>query len=221
MNARQLLRLTVVAHFGLARIASAQTWRETAQRLGSARVLVIGARPEDEDNALIAWLSLGRNVETAYLSITRGESANNIVGTERQSALGVVRTAELLAERQRDGAHQYFTRAYDFGPTRSDSIVNAAWPHDSLLADVVMSQSPDLPAGRRHVAPGKVHDVDFRTPVGGMAEIERSWFDPSDDKCTAGVARLACRSDMVRRWISHVSRPAGGSTVGRVSGRKR
>ena len=137
MNARQLLRLTIVAHFGLARIASAQTWRETAQRLGSARVLVIGARPEDEDNALIAWLSLGRNVETAYLSITRGESANNIVGTERQSALGVVRTAELLAERQRDGAHQYFTRAYDFGPTRSDSIVNAAWPHDSLLADVV------------------------------------------------------------------------------------
>jgi len=118
--------------------AGAQAWRQTASTLGtSARVLIIGTRPEDEDNALITWLSLGHNVETAYLSITRGESANNVVGTERQSALGVVRTAELLAERQRDGAHQYFTRAYDFGPTRSDSIVNAAWPHDSLLADVV------------------------------------------------------------------------------------
>ena len=61
----------------------------------------------------------------------------NAAGTERQSALGVVRTAELLAERERDGAHQYFTRAYDFGPTRSDSIVDAGWPHDSVLADVV------------------------------------------------------------------------------------
>src|SRR5207245_2485302 len=87
-------------------------------------------------NALIAWLSLGRHVETAYLSITRGESAPNVAGSERQPALAVVRTAELLAERERDGAHQYFTRAYDFGPTPSDSILDASWPHDSLLADV-------------------------------------------------------------------------------------
>src|SRR5689334_16231622 len=124
---RRHFRLAIVAYFAFGSIAGAQMWRETAARLGtSARVLIIGARPEDEDNALIAWLSLGRNVEPAYLSITRGESANNIIGTERQSALGVVRTAELLAERQRDGAHQYFTRAYDFGPTRSDSIVHAA-----------------------------------------------------------------------------------------------
>ena len=138
MKTHRILRLATLATLMASSPAAAQTWRQTAATLGtSARVLIIGARPEDEDNALIAWLSLGRNVETAYLSITRGESATNIVGTERQSALGVVRTAELLAERQRDGAHQYFTRAYDFGPTRSDSIVNAAWPHDSLLADVV------------------------------------------------------------------------------------
>ena len=118
--------------------AAAQGWRVDAAHLGStARVLIIGARPEDEDNALIAWLSLGRSVETAYLSLTRGESGVNVAGTERQSALGVVRTAELLAERQRDGAHQYFTRAYDFGSTKSDSVMNVAWPHDSLVKDVV------------------------------------------------------------------------------------
>jgi LmbE family N-acetylglucosaminyl deacetylase len=118
--------------------ASAQTWRETAGSLGStARVLIIGAHPEDENNALIAWLSLGRNIETAYLSLTRGESGANVAGGERQSALGVVRTAELLAERRRDGARQYFTRAYDFGFTTSDSIVDAAWPRDSLMTDVV------------------------------------------------------------------------------------
>ena len=118
--------------------AHAQTWRDNAATLGTtARVLIIGAHPEDEDNALIAWLSLGHNIETAYLSLTRGESGPNAAGGERQSALGTVRTAELLAERQRDGARQYFTRAYDFGFTTSDSIVDAAWPRDSLMTDVV------------------------------------------------------------------------------------
>jgi LmbE family N-acetylglucosaminyl deacetylase len=118
--------------------ASAQAWRQAAAAVApSARVLIIGTRPEDEDNALIAWLSLGRNVETAYLSLTRGESGPNVAGGERQAGLAVVRTAELLEERKRDRAHQYFTRAYDFGPTPSDSIVNVEWPHDVLLSDVV------------------------------------------------------------------------------------
>jgi LmbE family N-acetylglucosaminyl deacetylase len=138
MTIRRSIFVALLATLYRGDIVAAQNWRATAANLGtSARVLIIGARPEDEDNALIAWLSLGHNIETAYLSLTRGESANNLAGTERQSALGVVRTAELLAERQRDGAHQYFSRAYDFGPTRSDSIVDAAWPHDSLLSDVV------------------------------------------------------------------------------------
>ena len=118
--------------------ARAQQWREAAAHIGTtARVLIVGTRPEDEDNALIAWLTLGRHVETAYLSLTRGEAGVNLVGSERDAPLAVVRTAELLAERQRDGAHQYFTRAYDFGPTAADSIVNRWWPHDSLLHDVV------------------------------------------------------------------------------------
>lgn len=118
--------------------AGGQEWREHAAHIGTtARVLIIGTRPDDEDNALIAWLSLGRHIETAYLSLTRGESGTNVMGPEQQAPLAVVRTAELLAERRRDGAHQYFTRAYDIGSTSADSIVNAAWPHDSLLKDVV------------------------------------------------------------------------------------
>jgi LmbE family N-acetylglucosaminyl deacetylase len=119
-------------------VAPAQAWRRAATGIGTtARVLIIGTHPEDEDNALVAWLSLGRHVETAYLSLTRGEAGSNVVGNERASSLGVVRTAELLAERERDGAHQYFTRAYDFGFTKLDSVVDAAWPRDSLLRDVV------------------------------------------------------------------------------------
>ncbi len=117
--------------------AAGQGWRDTAAHLGTtARVLLVGTRPPDEDNALITWLSLGRHVETAYLSLTRGESGANMVGNERQFPLAVLRTAELLAERERDGAHQYFTRAYDVGRTDADSDVAAAWPFDSLLRDV-------------------------------------------------------------------------------------
>src|SRR5215218_2165388 len=133
-------RTAIVASWALSISAfpvSAQTWRQGAAAVGTTtRVLIIGTRPEDEDNALTAWFSLGRHVETAYLSLTRGESGVNVVSTERQSALGVVRTAELLAERERDGAHQYFTRAYDFGPTPSDSVVDVAWPHELVLEDV-------------------------------------------------------------------------------------
>ena len=135
-------RLTVtIAVITLASIhgdAQAQHWREAAAHIETtARVLIVGTRPEDEDNALLAWLSLGRHVEAAYLSVTRGEAGINLAGSEREAPLAVVRTAELLAERQRDGAHQYFTRAYDFGAIAADSIVNRWWPHDSLLNDVV------------------------------------------------------------------------------------
>jgi LmbE family N-acetylglucosaminyl deacetylase len=113
-------------------------WRDEASAVGtSTRVLIIGAHPDDEDNALIAWLSLGRHVETAYLSLTRGENGVNLMGREREILLGMVRTAELLAERKRDGAHQYFTRAYDFGHAKNDSVVWAGWPRDSVLRDVV------------------------------------------------------------------------------------
>ena len=114
------------------------TWRADAAATGTiGRVMIIGAHPDDEDNALIAWASLGRHVETAYLSLTRGENGVNLLGRERESLLSMVRTAELLAERERDGAHQYFTRAYDFGFARNDSVAYAAWPRDSVLRDIV------------------------------------------------------------------------------------
>ena len=119
-------------------VPSIPSWREAAAGIGTtARILIIGAHPDDEDNALIAWLSLGRHVETAYLSITRGENGVNVNRREGQMLLGMVRTAEILAERKRDHAHQYFTRAYDFGHAKNDSAVWAAWPRDSLLEDVV------------------------------------------------------------------------------------
>ena len=111
---------------------------EVVSGLGvSARVLVIGAHPDDEDTRLIAWLARGRHVETAYLSLTRGDGGQNLIGNELGEALGVIRTEELLAARRIDGAHQYFTRAYDFGFSKSAEETYRHWPKDELLRDVV------------------------------------------------------------------------------------
>ena len=102
------------------------------------RVLWIAAHPDDEDTQLIAWLARGRRVETAYLSLTRGDGGQNLIGNELGEALGVIRTEELLAARRIDGAHQYFARGYDFGFSKSADETRKHWPQDSLLNDVVM-----------------------------------------------------------------------------------
>jgi LmbE family N-acetylglucosaminyl deacetylase len=101
------------------------------------RVLVIGAHPDDEDTPLIAWLARGHRAETAYLSLTRGDGGQNLIGNELGEALGVIRTEELLAARRIDGAHQYFARAFDFGFSKNTEDSFKHWPHDSLLGDVV------------------------------------------------------------------------------------
>jgi LmbE family N-acetylglucosaminyl deacetylase len=111
---------------------------EAVQGLGvNTRVLVIGAHPDDEDTFLIAWLSRGRHVETAYLSLTRGDGGQNLIGNELGEALGVIRTEELLAARRVDGAEQFFTRAYDFGFSKDTIDTYKHWPRDSILGDIV------------------------------------------------------------------------------------
>src|ERR1051325_7712535 len=85
----------------------------------TARVLVITAHPDDEDTRLIAWLAKGRHAETAYLSLTRGDGGQNLVGNELGEALGAIRTEELLAARRRDGGRQFFARGFDFGFSKS------------------------------------------------------------------------------------------------------
>ena len=103
----------------------------------NARVLLVGAHPDDEDTFLIAWLSRGRHVETAYLSLTRGDGGQNLIGNELGEALGVLRTEELVAARRVDGARQFFTRAYDFGFSKDTVDTFRHWPRDSVLGDVV------------------------------------------------------------------------------------
>ena len=109
---------------------------ETLDTVGSA--MMIGAHPDDENTALLAWLARGRHVRTAYLALTRGEGGQNLIGSEQGDEMGVIRTQELLAARRIDGAEQYFTRAIDFGFTKSaDETLTTKWPREKVLGDVV------------------------------------------------------------------------------------
>ncbi len=101
------------------------------------RVLMIAAHPDDEDTELLSVLTRGMGVETAYLALNRGEGGQNLIGNELGEGLGVLRSGELLAARQLDGARQYFSRAYDFGFSKNLEDTWAHWPQDSVLKDVV------------------------------------------------------------------------------------
>ena len=103
--------------------------------LGS--VLFIAAHPDDENTALLAYLSKEKGYRTGYLALTRGDGGQNLIGTERGNALGVIRTQELLAARALDGAEQYFSRAVDFGYSKSPEETLEIWGRERILSDVV------------------------------------------------------------------------------------
>jgi len=103
----------------------------------TTRVMMIGAHPDDEDTQLIAYLAKARHIETAYLSLTRGDGGQNLIGNELGQSLGMIRTEELLAARRIDGGRQYFTRAFDFGFSKSIDETYEHWPKDSILKDMV------------------------------------------------------------------------------------
>ncbi len=103
--------------------------------LGS--VLYMAAHPDDENTRLIAYLSNEALFNTAYLSVTRGDGGQNLVGSEIREMLGVIRTQELLQARRIDGGQQFFTRAIDFGYSKSAEETLKIWDKEKILADVV------------------------------------------------------------------------------------
>ena len=100
-------------------------------------VLHIAAHPDDENTQLIVYLARGRHYRTAYLSLTRGDGGQNVIGPEFFEELGVIRTQELLAARRLDGGRQFFTRAIDFGFSKAPSETLRIWDRQQVLADVV------------------------------------------------------------------------------------
>ncbi|MEO6830917.1 MAG: PIG-L family deacetylase [Chitinophagaceae bacterium] len=100
-------------------------------------VLYIAAHPDDENTRLLAYLANEKKLRTGYLSLTRGDGGQNLIGTEQGDALGLLRTQELLAARRTDGAEQFFTRANDFGYSKSPEETFSIWNKNLVLADVV------------------------------------------------------------------------------------
>ncbi len=104
---------------------------------GNKRVLMIAAHPDDEDTSLLTELARGQGAETAYLSLTRGDGGQNLIGPELWEGLGIIRSGELEAARSLDGGRQYFTRAVDFGYSKTAEESLTFWPREEILRDVV------------------------------------------------------------------------------------
>ena len=145
----------------------------------TARVLLVGAHPDDEDTQLLTWLARGRHVETAYLSLTRGDGGQNLIGNELGPLLGMIRTEELLAARRLDGGRQFFTRAYDFGFSKTAEEAYTHWPKDSLLRDVVTVVRAFRPQVIVAVFSGTPRDGHGQHQVSGM--LAHDVFDAASD----------------------------------------
>lgn len=151
------------------------------------RMLYVAAHPDDENTRMISAFSNGLQYETAYLSMTRGDGGQNLIGPELSEALGVIRTQELMEARRLDGGHQFFTRAVDFGYSKNAEETFALWNRDSILGDVVQiirrfkptviitRFPPDARAGHGHhtasallaeEAFDRAADPDFRPELG-------------------------------------------------------
>ncbi|MCD6065027.1 MAG: family deacetylase, partial [Flavipsychrobacter sp.] len=116
---------------------SAQIYNEIARLKNLTNVLYFAAHPDDENTRLLAWLANDQHIRTAYLSLTRGDGGQNILGTEQGAALGLIRTHELIEARKLDGAEQFFTRAIDFGFSKTHQETFKHWNEDQLVSDAV------------------------------------------------------------------------------------
>ena len=127
--------------------------------LGSA--LYIAAHPDDENTRLIAYLANTTKARTGYLSLTRGDGGQNLIGPEIRELLGVIRTQELLAARKIDGGEQFFTRANDFGYSKHPDETLKIWEKEKVLSDIVWiirKFKPDVIINRfNHMTPGSTH----------------------------------------------------------------
>jgi LmbE family N-acetylglucosaminyl deacetylase len=153
---------------------------QSLRGLGNAkRVLVIGAHPDDEDTSLLAVLVRGLGADAAYLALNRGEGGQNLIGPELGVGLGLLRTEELLAARRLDGARQFFTRAYDFGYSKSADETFRFWPRDSLLADVVHAVRKFRPQVVVSIFTGTTRDGHGQHQVAGI--LAREAFEAAGD----------------------------------------
>lgn len=140
--------------------SSSDILHELQKLQNTARVLYVAAHPDDENTRLISYLANGKKFETAYLSLTRGDGGQNVIGPELSEALGLIRTQELLTARRTDGGNQFFTRANDFGYSKHPDETFNKWDKQAVLSDVVWvirNFQPDVIITRFNETPGTTH----------------------------------------------------------------
>lgn len=143
MSLRSLFIAAIVFLFQFSSAQTPRTLNSSEIMLGIQKLQVVGsvlyvaAHPDDENTRLLAYLSKEKKYRTGYLSITRGDGGQNLIGDEQGIELGLIRTQELLAARRLDGAEQFFTRAYDFGYSKSTEEAMQIWGKEKILSDVV------------------------------------------------------------------------------------
>src|SRR5512144_2954902 len=123
-------------------------------------VLYVAAHPDDENTQVITYLARGRGYRTAYLSLTRGDGGQNLLGPQLREQLGVARTQELLAARRVDGGRQFFSRANDFGYSKDFRETLQIWDRQAVLSDIVRvirAFRPDVIVTRFAPEPGPTH----------------------------------------------------------------
>ena len=118
--------------------SSAEIYQSLKKLNVLGNVLYLAAHPDDENTRLIGYMANKELVNTAYLSLTRGDGGQNLVGPELGKGLGVIRTQELLAARRTDGSQQFFTRANDFGYSKNAEETLSIWDKERVLHDMVM-----------------------------------------------------------------------------------
>src|SRR5262245_6681712 len=151
---------------------AAGTWRALLRLRSTLTVLHTTAHPDDEDGALLAWLSRGRGVRTGLLTLNRGEGGANAVGPELYDALGLLRTEELLAAGRYYGVNQMFTRVTDFGFSKRMDETLERWGREVVLEDVVRAvrtYRPDIIVSRFH---GKQRDGHGNHQAAGLMSLE-------------------------------------------------
>ena len=171
---------------------SGRIYHQIAKLKHLVNVMYVAAHPDDENTRLLAWLVNDKNIRTGYLSLTRGDGGQNILGSEQGAALGLIRTHELMEARKLDGAEQYFTRAIDFGFSKTSNETFKHWndyllTHDVVWAirkfrpDVVICRfPPNAQAGHgQHAASAILAEKAFKLVGNNMQYTEQLKFYPA------------------------------------------
>src|SRR5919198_1579495 len=182
----------------------------------TASVLYVAAHPDDENTQVITYFARGRGYRTAYLSLTRGDGGQNLLGPQLGEALGVARTLELLAARRLDGGRQYFTRAKDFGYSKNADETLGVWDRQAVLADmvrVIREFRPDVIITRFSPKPAPTHGHHTASAVLAV-EAFRLAGDPTafPDTLQPWQARRIVHN--VGRGVTAANPPAGTPIAG-------